>query len=166
MEMAQAIEEKRLLLRAKQRHESASACDLHLWEVPYYMGMLKAQAFQIDSRIISSYFSLEQCLKGLHLLCLQLFGLELRSSPMDPHEGWHPDVQKLMLVQSGSSRSEDRILGYIYFDLYPRANKYHHAAHFTIRCGKRLSKFEYQKPIVALVCNFTAPAPGAPTLLT
>ena len=85
---------------------------------------------------------------------------------MDPHEGWHPDVQKLALIQPGSSRSNDRVLGFIYFDLYPRAHKYHHAAHFTIRCGKRLTESEYQKPIVALVCNFAVPAPNAPTLLS
>ena len=46
-------------------------------------------------------------------------------------------------------------LGTIYLDLHPRSGKYTHAAHFTIRCGclENGPDSEYQKPIVALICN-------------
>lgn len=131
-----------------------------MWDVPYYMGMLKAQKHRIDSRVIASYFPLERCLEGLHILCSELFGMELKSLPMGESESWDPEVRKLALTKNGST------LGYIYFDLYPRRNKYTNAAHFTIRCGKQLSKATYQKPIVALVCNFSKPAPYSPSLLT
>ncbi|GLE00291.1 hypothetical protein PINS_up009018 [Pythium insidiosum] len=156
-----AQEELGVLLNAKQRGGVA------MWDLPYYMGMLKAQRFRIDSRVLAAYFPLERCLEGLDLLCRELFGLQLVSVPMDPHESWHPDVHKLALRRTSSSESdEDATLGHIYFDLYPRAHKYNHAAHFTIRCGKRLSPSRYQKPLVALVCNFNKPAPHAPSLLS
>ncbi|KAH7482113.1 hypothetical protein KRP22_012345 [Phytophthora ramorum] len=159
--MAKAKMEQQLLLDAKRQHEGRSVDQVYMWDLPYYMGMLKAQKHRIDSRVISAYFPLENCLKGLHLLCSALFGLELKQVPMlNASERWHEDVVKLALTRNGET------LGYIYFDLYPRPSKYNHAAHFTIRCGKRLSETSYQKPIVALVCNFNKPAPDSPSLLT
>lgn len=131
-----------------------------MWDVPYYMGMLKAQEYRIDSRVISSYFPLERCLEGLHILCSELFGMELKPQTMEKHESWHPEVRKLALTKNGKT------LGTIYFDLYPRKNKYTNAAHFTIRCGKQVAPDKYQTPIVALVCNFSKPVPFSPSLLT
>ncbi|ETO70753.1 hypothetical protein, variant [Phytophthora nicotianae P1976] len=159
--MSKAKLEQQLLLDAKRKHEGRSVDHVYMWDLPYYMGMLKAHKHRIDSRVISAYFPLENCLKGLHLLCSALFGLELKQIPMlNASERWHEDVVKLALTRNGET------LGYIYFDLYPRPNKYNHAAHFTIRCGKRMSETTYQKPIVALVCNFNKPAPDSPSLLS
>jgi mitochondrial intermediate peptidase len=153
----------KVLIAAKQAHEgksSKSSGGIAMWDLPYYMGMVKAQQYRIDSRVLAAYFPLERCLDGLALLCRELFGLELRSLPMEKHEAWHPDVQKL-----GLQTASGETIGFIYFDLYPRPFKYTHAAHFTIRCGKRISESEYQKPLVALVCNFNKPAPSSPSLL-
>lgn len=41
----------------------------------------------------------------------------------------------------------------LYLDLLPRADKYNHAAHFTVRCSRELPDGSRQTPIVALVCN-------------
>uniref|UniRef100_M4C6V2 Peptidase M3A/M3B catalytic domain-containing protein n=1 Tax=Hyaloperonospora arabidopsidis (strain Emoy2) TaxID=559515 RepID=M4C6V2_HYAAE len=159
--MTKAKTEQQLLLAAKRKHEGSSVNHVYMWDLPYYMGMLKAQKYGIDSRVIAAYFPLENCLNGLHLLCSALFGLELKQVPMlNSSECWHGDVVKLALTRNGET------LGYMYFDLYIRPNKYNHAAHFTIRCGKRLRDKSYQKPIVALVCNFNKPAPDSPSLLT
>ncbi|GAB9468332.1 hypothetical protein Gpo141_00005651 [Globisporangium polare] len=158
--MPNARNEQQLLLAAKQRHEGRASKEVFMWDVPYYMGMLKAQKYRIDSRVISSYFPLERCLEGLHILCSELFGMELKPQVMEKHESWHPEVRKLALTKNGET------LGTIYFDLYPRKNKYTNAAHFTIRCGKQVAPGKYQTPIVALVCNFSKPVPFSPSLLT
>jgi mitochondrial intermediate peptidase len=135
-----------------------------MWDLPYYMGMLKAQKCRIDSRVLASYFPLERCLDGLDIVCRELFGLELVPVPMEKHESWHPDVRKLALQTTSIDSKET--LGHIYFDLYPRRFKYNHAAHFTVRCRKQLSDGRIQQPLVALVCNFHKPAPSSPSLLT
>jgi Zn-dependent oligopeptidase len=57
-------------------------------------------------------------------------------------------------------------MGVVYMDLFPRPNKYTHAAHFTLRCGRKESEDEWQLPAVALVCNLPPPANGAPSLLS
>ena len=47
-------------------------------------------------------------------------------------------------------------LGDIYLDLEPRLDKYGHAAHFTVRCGCLNELNEFQRPVVALVMNFSS----------
>ncbi|OQR95881.1 mitochondrial intermediate peptidase [Thraustotheca clavata] len=166
--MKKATMERNLLVQAKTKLEGPSLLSfnnrqvtLESWDVPYYMGMLKAQAFQLDSRVIASYFPLEQCLVGLGMIVSELFGVTFTPvSTMEKNETWHPDVRKVLVSKDGVE------LGVLYLDLYPRAHKYHHAAHFTIRCGKQLENGVYQTPIVALVCNFNPPESNKPSLLT
>ena len=50
--------------------------------------------------------------------------------------------------------------------MFPREGKYNHFAHFAIIPGKLLSDGRYQRPTVALVCNFPSPAKGRPSLLS
>ncbi len=53
-----------------------------------------------------------------------------------------------------------------YLDMFPREGKYNHFAEFGISEGRRLPGGKYQRPVVALVCNFPSPRPGQPSLLT
>ena len=57
------------------------------------------------------------------------------------------------------------LIGRFYLDMFPRANKYGHAAAFSVTMGK-LTKKGYQKPTTALVCNFPKPTKFQPSLLT
>ncbi|EQC30747.1 hypothetical protein SDRG_11506 [Saprolegnia diclina VS20] len=162
--MTKAASERALLVAAKTKAEGKgffpAPLPLESWDTPYYMGMLKAQAFDLDARVIASYFPLERCLEGLGLLCSELFGVDMTPEDSSAPESWHDDVRKLRLTKDGVD------LGVLYLDLFPRQHKYHHAAHFTVRCGKRLEDGSYQTPIVALVCNFSPPSASTPSLLT
>ncbi|RHY89993.1 hypothetical protein DYB35_005369 [Aphanomyces astaci] len=176
--MTKATSERQLLAQAKRHHEppnagsiqqqlrtlfgqttSSAHDDVESWDVPYYMGMLKARHHHLDSRVISAYFPVDRCIDGLRLICDELFGVHLTDTAMAPHESWHPDVRKLVVTR------HDRPVGVLFLDLYPRPNKYNHFAHFTIRCGKQLPT-HYQTPVVALVCNFQQPTADTPPLLT
>jgi thimet oligopeptidase len=50
-------------------------------------------------------------------------------------------------------------------DLFPRPNKYGHAAAFTLVGGRRLPDGSYQKPVSSIVANFTKPGDGRPSLM-
>jgi Zn-dependent oligopeptidase len=51
-------------------------------------------------------------------------------------------------------------------DLFPRPNKFGHAAAFTLSGGRRLSDDgSYQTPVSAIVANFTKPGGDQPSLL-
>ena len=49
--------------------------------------------------------------------------------------------------------------------MFPRANKYSHAAAFSVTMGK-MTRNGYQRPATALVCNFPKPSDLEPSLLT
>jgi len=88
-----------------------------------------------------------------------LFGIQLveeNVSNDDDGELWYPTVRKLSL-----HHETEGMLGIIYLDLYPRPDKYVHAAHFTIRCGCTVYSSssgtkKSQLPIVALVTNLSS----------
>ena len=57
-------------------------------------------------------------------------------------------------------------LGLFYLDMFPREGKFNHFAQFGLIEGKQLPDGRYQRPTVALVCNFPPPVPGKPSLLS
>ncbi|KAM3576399.1 hypothetical protein VYU27_001749 [Nannochloropsis oceanica] len=163
--------ELQVLQRAKQLDEDGPtrSAAFHHWDLSYYMGAVKSarHASGVDDKGISAYLSLENCLRGLALLCHRLFGIELLEVPMDKNEAWAPPqarLQKMILLHSTHGQ-----LGTIYLDLYPREAKYTHHAQFTVQCGcLPKGSSSYQLPVVALVCNF-APSGSyqeGPVLLT
>ncbi|PRQ59865.1 putative mitochondrial intermediate peptidase [Rosa chinensis] len=125
--------------------------DLEPWDEAFYTAMMKSSAYDFDSSVVASYFSLPQCIDGLKVLVESLFGATFHNVPMAPGESWHPDVLKMSL-----HHPEEGDLGYLYLDLYARNDKYPGCAHFAIKGGRSVSETEYQLPVVALVCNFSS----------
>jgi thimet oligopeptidase len=60
---------------------------------------------------------------------------------------------------------DKKLKGRFYLDLFPRDNKYGHAACFPIRNGKLTSE-GYRIPTASLVCNFPRPTDENPSLMT
>jgi thimet oligopeptidase len=50
--------------------------------------------------------------------------------------------------------------------MFPREGKYNHFAEFGLIEGKLLAGGKYQRPTVALICNFPSPAKDQPSLLS
>ncbi|XP_042511651.1 mitochondrial intermediate peptidase, mitochondrial [Macadamia integrifolia] len=125
--------------------------DLEPWDEAYFTGMMKSSTFKLDSSVVASYFPLSQCIEGLKVLVESLFGATFRHIPLAAGESWHPDVLKMAL-----HHPEEGGLGYLYLDLYSRKGKYPGCAHFAIKGGRQISETEFQLPVVALVCNFSA----------
>lgn len=48
-------------------------------------------------QVVSSYFPLSQCIKGLKVLVESLFGATFHNIPLASGESWHPDVIKMSL---------------------------------------------------------------------
>ena len=59
---------------------------------------------------------------------------------------------------------DGKLKGRFYLDLFPRDNKYKHAACFGIKKGKTTVN-GYQIPTAALLCNFPEPTAGKPSLM-
>ncbi|KAF6145407.1 hypothetical protein GIB67_029176 [Kingdonia uniflora] len=78
--------------RCDQRYE-----DLEPWDETYFTGIMKSYVYNLDSMVISYYFPLSQCIKGLKVLVKSLFGAKFHSIPLVPSESWHEDVLKMSL---------------------------------------------------------------------
>eukprot|EP00252_Welwitschia_mirabilis_P025944 TRINITY_DN8297_c0_g2_i2.p1 TRINITY_DN8297_c0_g2~~TRINITY_DN8297_c0_g2_i2.p1 ORF type:complete len:305 (-),score=67.12 TRINITY_DN8297_c0_g2_i2:342-1184(-) len=164
-DMSQAVrrkaDEEMRSIRNFKKTFSAMDAPVEAWDEAYYMGLMRASAYNLDSHVIASYFSLPQCIEGLNMILKSLFGASFKNVPFAPGESWHPDVQKLIL-----HHPEEGDLGCMYLDLYAREGKYPGCAHFAIKGGKQISKSEYQLPVVALVCNFSSPRRSSFALLS
>ncbi|XP_006854483.3 probable mitochondrial intermediate peptidase, mitochondrial isoform X1 [Amborella trichopoda] len=147
-----ADEELHKIREFKRKICGGSSDGVEPWDEAYLTGMMKSSTYDLDSSVIASYFSLPYCLHGLQVMVNSLFGATLKSIPLARGESWHPSVIKMSL-----QHPQEGDLGYMYLDLYSRNGKYPGCAHFAIKGGRQLSEMNYQLPVVALVCNFSAP---------
>ncbi|HMS59264.1 MAG TPA: M3 family metallopeptidase [Tepidiformaceae bacterium] len=145
-------------LREAKRERTGSD-DLRQWDWRFYHNRQMKRQYAIDGFEVAGYFPLEACLEGLFAVTQAMFGLRYEPAPGAPR--WHPDVQAFDIHEEG----ENEPLARFYMDLFPRANKYSHAAAFTLRRGRRLAGGEYQRPVSAIVANFSKPGAGHPSLL-
>ena len=163
--------EMSMLSHAKQQVEGNT--QIEPWDVKFYVKLLKAQG-GVDPSALAPYLSLSNCLNAMKKLTSSLFGIRMEEMKLENGERWD------IITQNGDSSNKNnnqqsttpekdegirkfvvseeetgRELGTMYLDLHPRPGKYTHAAHFTVRCGclENGPDSDYQKPIVALVCN-------------
>ncbi len=126
------------------------------WERAYYNDKLMKEKYQLDSEKVKEYFALDDVLKGLFHVTQTLFDVEYREV-QDPSV-WHEDVRMFEVIKDG------KLKGRFYLDLFPRDNKYGHAACFPMRNGK-MTPEGYKIPTAALVCNFPEPTKDKPSLM-
>ncbi len=132
---------------------------IHLWDWRYYANELKKEKYTIDEEALKVYFPYERALDGMFAIYQRIFGLKFYR--MDPPYKWVSDLQ----IYGVADAQTGEPLGLFYLDMFPREGKYNHFAQFDIIEGKLLDDGQYQRPTVALICNFPAPAPGKPSLL-
>ncbi|KAL7424026.1 Mitochondrial intermediate peptidase [Cryptotrichosporon argae] len=82
---------------------------------------------------ILPYFSTGTVLRGLSRLFSRLYGISFRPAPVGPGEVWHESVRRLDVVDEDEGR-----IGVIYCDLFSREGKPAAAAHYTVRCSRRV----------------------------
>jgi thimet oligopeptidase len=89
----------------------------------------------------------------------RIFGLKFER--VEAPYKWVDDLQLWAVTDAQTAEP----LGFFYLDMFPREGKYHHFAMFPLIDGKRHADGSYQRPVVSLVCNFTPPSEGKPSLL-
>jgi len=150
--------ENQELLDLKSKLTGKPATEINYWELHYLENKLAEEKYALDDQKIREYFELNNVIDGLFTISQTIYGLKFQEVP-NPSV-WHPDVT----MYSVTDKDTGKLLGYFYFDLFPRENKYSHAAHFGIAKGMATPE-GYQHPIAALVCNFPKPTADRPSLL-
>lgn len=134
-----------LLLDEKRRTEPA-ADTVWPWESQYLLRRVKGRVAAFDPAELRRYFAPEAVLAGVLDTSAALYGLRFTEAPDAP--AWHPSVRVFEVADTTGAA-----IGRIYLDLYPRENKYKHAAMFGIEEGVA----GRAKPAGAIVANFPTP---------
>jgi intermediate peptidase len=126
-------------LQAPNLRTPSSSARIEAWDRDYYSGCLPFPSFPNSTSSRPLTLSLGTVFQSLSEFFAQVFGLRLRVVDISPGETWHPDVHKLEVfsVDNGDA------MGWIFADLYARAGKQAGAAHYTVRCSRRLDKDDW-----------------------
>ena len=139
--------------------EEVNGGPVNIWDWRYCHDQLLQTRYAVDDFEVAQYFPLDACLEGLFAVCQRLLGVRFEARPDAPV--WHEDVQAFDVYEADG----DEAFARFYMDLFPRPNTFGHAAAFTLRGGRALPDGSYQKPVSAIVANFTKPSADAPSLL-
>jgi len=133
------------LLLTRKRQDEPAADRVEDWERAYYEQLVKNEQYALDSQALRAYLNFPDVLDGLFTITQRLFGVTYRQVQGLPL--WHGDVTAWD-VYNGNRR-----MGRFYLDLFPRNDKYGHAAQFDYHTGAAGLRL----PQAVLVCNFPNP---------
>ena len=133
--------------------------DLQPWDVGYYSEKLKQKLYDFTSEDFRPYYQLDKVLDGCFNHFSKLFGLRFETT--DKYPAWHEDVKTYDVY----SESDNSFIGTFYADFHPRTGKNQGAWKTSYR-DQGLFRGKIERPIIAIVCNFTKPTKERPSLLT
>jgi thimet oligopeptidase len=148
-----------LFRELKVKETGDANAQIHLWDWRYYANELKKEKYNVDAEQLRDFFPLDRTLNGMFAIYQKIFGVTFRQ--VEAPQKWIGDLQ----LWAVSDTQTGEPLGLFYLDLFPREGKYNHFAVFGLVEGKRMSDGRYQRPTVAMVCNFPPPQPGKPSLM-
>lgn len=153
-------EELEILRGLKIEETGNTDAELRHWDTRYYQNQLKQKQYNIDEEALRNYFPYEKVLVGMFGVYEDLFGIQIRR--LENPSAWAPGVELYGVIDTETQTP----LGLFYLDMFPREGKYNHFAQFGIISGRQMEEGYYQRPTVALICNFPAPQEDLPSLLT
>src|SRR5437016_1618153 len=130
------------------------------WDWRYYSNQRNKQKYDVDKEALRAYFPFQKVLDGMFNIYQSIYGLKFEKI-VAPYK-WIDDLQLYLVTDSGTGEP----LGMFYLDMFPREGKFNHFAQFDIISGKLLPEGKYQRPTVALLCNFPPGTADTPSLLT
>jgi oligopeptidase A len=131
-----------------------------VWDWRYYSNQRNKQKYDVDKEALRAYFPFQKVLDGMFNIYQSIFGLKFEKIAA-PYK-WIDDLELYLVTDSATGEP----LGMFYLDMFPREGKFNHFAQFDIISGKLLPNGKYQRPTVALLCNFPPPTADKPSLLT
>jgi len=144
---------------AERLHGDGHDGPLTTWDWRYYDNLLRRTEYGVDQEQVSEYFPLEPAIERMFVITGEVFGLEYRAVP--EAQAWHESVRLYEILD----RSSGELLAYFYADLFPRDDKFGHAAAFPLVVGHRAEDGSWVRPVSAIVANFTPPSADRPSLL-
>lgn len=133
---------------------------LYPWDIMFAVSQFKKKHYNLDDRKVAEYFPVESTFKGLFAIYETFFNITFTELPATGL--WHDEVT---LLSVASKDEPDHVLGYLFLDLYPRPNKYSHAACFPIVPGQLAEGHKPSTTIAGVVANFPRATGDKPALM-
>ena len=130
--------------KARDLHKPVAATVLQRWDVAHYTERERRVRFAVRQDQFRAHFPPEASLKFVFKLAETLFGVQFKPLPQTL---WHADARAFTVNDSATQA----LLGTLFVDLYPRADKYGHAAVWPVR---NVSTLAQRSPVAGLVVNF------------
>ncbi|KAG8980161.1 Mitochondrial intermediate peptidase [Tulasnella sp. JGI-2019a] len=123
------------LARAKQSHLNLpDPPSLNAWDRDFYLNRIQVEANSgVNKAVSEPLFAAGSAFQALSRLFTHIYGMRLEPRDPQPGEVWHPDVKRLDVVDESEG-----LVGVIYVDLWARRGKHSGAAHYTVRCSRRV----------------------------
>ena len=148
------------LQKLKAAHTNDPTAKIDVWDWRYYNNQRNKQKYTVDKEALRAYFPFQKVLDGMFNIYQNIFGLKFEKIAV-PYK-WIDDLQLYLVTDSATGEP----LGMFYLDMFPREGKFNHFAQFDVISGKLLPDGKYQRPTVALICNFPPANADKPSLLT
>ena len=129
------------------------------WDFSYLENNYKKKHFNLDEQKIAEYFPMQKTVDELLDIYRQFFSIEFQE--VAAAGLWHEDVTVVRVL----NKQGDTLLGTLMLDLYPRANKYSHAAHTTIIPSAYTADGKRIPDVSIVIANFSKPTTTQPSLL-
>lgn len=134
------------------------------WDLFYYQNVIERES-AVDHVTISEYFPVEPTATAMLGVFASLLAIRFdRIQDVDPINVWHANVQ-IFSVWDGTGTDAD-FMGYLYFDLLWRENKFRGNHNVTMEQGYLKPDGSRAYPSTILMCGFTSSSPDMPALLT
>jgi thimet oligopeptidase len=144
------------LLSAKKKDDPAAE-RINSWDAKYYSTKVRNEKFGFDEEEVSQYFPVDRVVAGTMRVYERVLGVKF--TEVSNEGAWHPDVRVFRIDDAASGKQ----IAHFALDLHPRDGKYSHAAVFPIIQGREQDG-GYNRPLAAMVANFTKPQGDRPSL--
>ncbi|GKZ22041.1 hypothetical protein AbraIFM66951_007236 [Aspergillus brasiliensis] len=131
------------------------------WDKPYYMRLVEEEV-AIDKLQLSEFYPLEQTAIGMLGIFASVLGLQFEPVAAEKESLWHESVRVFSVWESTPDK---QFVGYLYFDLLWRENKYRGNQSVNLQCGYLRPNGSRQYPATILMCSFPTPTPTGCALL-
>lgn len=163
-----ALSERDALLKLKkEEHEKRGLefdGEFRLWDYRYYDRLYTERTLNVDENKIQEYFVVSEIVPRMLQMYQDILGVKVEPVPREESVGgvtWHPEAEQFAIKDA----SDDSHLGYLVLDLFPRPNKYGHAAVWSLLPGYTLADGGRSYPVSTMVANLSKPSPSRPALM-
>ncbi len=128
------------------------------WDSKFLKIYYKRKYLNLDENKVSEYFPLENTIAQLLKIYEKFLSIKFKEIPVSGF--WDKDVKLIEAYDLNGN-----LLGYLLLDLYPRDNKYSHAANMGIISAVKKDNGEKNISASVVMANFPKPTKSSPSLL-